>query len=162
MKGSKPFYIGGASEFLDYCYSYYNFDALFASEQYDGLLENVLQFKKKVNKENLYLLQQDKSLLRETKIKDHFVVTISGAGHLLAMHLISALLDQEVTEGNKYIGKIYLHDSYCSENFMNSIEKECYYVQSNNPGKVVKHVEKIGVALTHTDLLIILNHEPFK
>lgn len=164
MKGSKPSYIGGASEFLDYCYSYYNFDSLFASEKFDELLTNVLQFKKKVNAENILIrqLEAKSNVEEETAIKTHYVITIIGAGHILAMHLISQLLDHKVAEGDKYINKIYLYDNSCSETFMKFVEKECYYVQTNYPGKVVKYVQKIGVALTNSDLLIVLDHEPFK
>lgn len=162
MKGSKPHYIGGASEFLDYCYSYYNFDALFASEKYDGLLDNILQFKRKVHSENVLLeAGGDKSPVN-TVPKKHYVVTISGARHLLAMHLISGFLDPKYTQGDKLISKIYLYDNCCTKKFMNYVEKECSYVQTDIPGRVVKFVERMGMALTSTDILIILDHEPFK
>ncbi|XP_047022069.1 putative malate dehydrogenase 1B [Helicoverpa zea] len=163
MKGSKAYYIGGASEFLDYCYSYYNFDSLFASDKYDGLLDNVLQFKKKVNIESIYLrADEEKSHPSDTERKRNIVVTISGAGHLLAMHLISGLLDYEMTEGDMYIHKIYLYDECCSQTFMNFVEKDCSYVQTDNPGRTVKYVTKIGMALTSTDVLIVLDHVPFQ
>ena len=164
MKGSTPHYIGGASEFLDYCYSYYNFDSLFASEKYDGLLDNILQFKRKVNLQN-FLLDVEKDQVPGGTLpipKNEFVVTISGARHLLAMHLISGLLDPEYTRGDKLIHKIYLYDNCDSTQFMSYVEKECSYVQTDTPGRVVKHVDKIGMALTSTDMLIILDHEPFE
>lgn len=162
MKGSKPYYIGGASEFLDYCYSYYNFDALFASEKYEGLLDNILQFKRKVRLENVFHDVEAKRNPVNEPPKNHFVLTISGARHLLTMHLISGLLAPEYTCGDKIISKIYLYDDCCSGKFMNYVEKECSYVQTDTPGRVVKYVEKIGIALTSTDLLIILDHEPFE
>lgn len=163
-KGSTPHYIGGASEFLDYCYSYYNFDSLFASEKYDGLLENILQFKRKVNFQNVLLdIEKEQLPVNTPSIpKSQFVVTISGARHLLAMHLISGLLDPEYTRGDKLISKIFLYDDSGSKKFMNYVEKECSYLQTDTPGRVVKHVDKIGMALTSTDMLIILDHEPLK
>ncbi|XP_050562498.1 putative malate dehydrogenase 1B [Spodoptera frugiperda] len=162
MKGSKAQYIGGASEFLDYCYSYYNFDALFSSEKYAGLLSNILQFKKKLHLENiLHQLDVVKRPTLDAPPQKKFVITISGAGHLLAMHLISSLVDHKIMESDKTIHKIYLYDERCTPSFMNYIEKECSYVQTDNPGKDIKCVSKIGVALTSTDVLIILDHVPF-
>ncbi|CAK1545923.1 unnamed protein product [Leptosia nina] len=42
-----------------------------------------------------------------------------------------------------------------------SVERECSYIGTNYATKVLKYVEKIGLALTNTDILIILDHIPF-
>ncbi|KAH9634512.1 hypothetical protein HF086_016600 [Spodoptera exigua] len=148
MKGSKAQYIGGASDFLDYCYSYYNFDTLFSSEKYDGLLNNVLQFKRKLHiEENLHILDADKRPTLDAPPQKKFVVTISGAGHLLAMHLISGLVDHAIMASDNIIHKIYLYDQSCTPSFMNYIEKECSYVQTDNPGRDINKSKPMGAWL---------------
>ncbi|CAG9795316.1 unnamed protein product [Diatraea saccharalis] len=160
MDGSKPYYIGGASEFLDYCFSYYQFDSFLSSEKFKGLVENLSQYQIKVKNENDILkVTKDSPEIFEKRVKNKFTICISGTGLPLAMHVISGLLEMSV--GDKTISKIYIYDEKCSELFMEFIERECFYIMSNNPGKVVKVVNKIGMALTHTDLLIVLNHVPF-
>jgi hypothetical protein len=161
MKGSKPHYIGGASEFLEYCYSYYEFDSFMASEKFDGLVQNFSQYAKKLKNEDKIVNEiKDTTDYLTMKSKNDFIITISGTGMSLAMYLISGLLEMSV--GLKSISKIYIHDDKCTEDFMAFVERECSYVYTNYPGKVVKVVEKIGLALTHTDLLIVLNHVPFE
>lgn len=161
MKGSKPFYIGGASEFLEYCHSYYEFDSFLASEKFEGLCSNFAQYQQKVKQEKSVLeLREAKAEVLEKPDKQNFVVCISGAGNPIAMHLISGLLDMAV--GEKNISKIYIYDHECSGEFMEFVEKECSYISTDQSTKVVKYVEKLGVALTNTDLLIILDHVPLK
>lgn len=162
MKGSKPIYIGGASEFLDYCHSYYQFDLFLATEKFEGLVKNYSQYQKK--------LKQDEKLIDRKKVQadfvenrpknNNYVICISCAGFPLAMRLVSGLLD--IPDGDKFISKIYIYDNKCSAAFMEYVERECGYVGENNPGKTVKIVEKVGMALTHTDLFIVLDHVPFE
>ncbi|XP_045765449.1 putative malate dehydrogenase 1B [Maniola jurtina] len=156
MTGSVPVYIGGASEFLEYVHSYYLFDAFLAPKRFDHLSDYFGQFQKKIK-------QEDKP---ETRLnvsdyirKTSFSICICGAGNPLAMFLISGLLD---TFEEMSFNKIYIYDELCSQNLMDFIENECNYVGTNYSGKVVKHVNKIGVALTNTDLLILLSYVPFR
>ncbi|KOB74001.1 Uncharacterized protein OBRU01_09668 [Operophtera brumata] len=158
MKGSKPFYIGGASEFLEYCHAYYDFDSFLTSEKIKGICSNFSQYQKNVQEEKIYL-QKTRTGEVETPARQDFVVCITGAGTPLAMLLISGLLEMAVGEKNIY--KIYLYDQECKREFMEFVEKECSYIATDHPGKVVKYVNKIGAALTNTDLLIILDHIPF-
>lgn len=160
MEGSKPVYIGSASEFLDYCHSYYGFESFLSSERFTGLVENLQQLRKKANKETLIIRNENGADKEKREQKSDFIITISGAGNLLAMYIISGLLDMTYNEKN--VSKIYIYDNCCSKSFMKHVEKECNYIGTYHPGKVVQHVEKIGRALTHTDLLIILDHEPFE
>lgn len=160
MKGSKPFYIGGASDFLDYCHSYYHFDQFMTTEKLDSLVHNFTQYEKKLRKDWNVVSQRLCNEFVEPTPKKKFIVTISCTGFPIAMHIVSGLLEMAV--GNKSISKIYIFDSECSEDFMDFIERECSYIGTNNPGKVVKVVEKVGMALTHTDLFIVLDHVPFK
>ncbi|XP_031768230.2 putative malate dehydrogenase 1B [Galleria mellonella] len=159
-KGSKPYYIGGASEFLEYCHSYYKFDVFLASEKFEGLIKNYKQYQKKIkcDTQSVCYISDSKEEIIEKSPKTNFVVCISGAGYPLTMHLISGLLD--MTHGEKTISKIYIHDKE-RKGSMEFIEQECSYIGTNYPGKVVKFIEKIGVALTHSDLFIILDHVPF-
>lgn len=158
VKGSKPYYIGGASEFLEYCHSYYNFDIFLSPRKFAGLIDNAYQFTRKIKEQDAVVSSEDHLL--EKPSKNDFVVCISGAAYPLAMNLISGLLDMSV--GDKSIMKIYLYDSECSQAFMEFVERECSYIGTNYPGKVMKYIEKIGVALTHSDLLIILDHVAFE
>lgn len=162
IKGSKPYYIGGGPEFLEYCYSYYKFDLFLVSEVFEGLPENFSQYSQKLKID--LAKSKEKGAIADimTLVPNQlrFVVTISGAGNPLTMHMISALIDLAV--GEKIISRIYIADSSCTSEFLDYIERECSYILNDQPGKVVRYVEKIGMALTHTDLLIILDHEPFE
>lgn len=162
MAGSKPYYIGGGSEFLDYCYSYYHFDSLFACYKYGDLVQNSAQFKKKVATEKRFLQEENarNPEVQAKTISKLYSITLSGVGNPLAMHLISGLLELDIK--HHVIEKIYLYDDACSEEFMLSLEQECATIESSQPAKIVKYVNKIGIALTSTDLLIILDHVPFK
>ncbi|XP_059056633.1 putative malate dehydrogenase 1B [Achroia grisella] len=160
-KGSKPHYIGGSSEFLDYCHSYYKFDVLLASEKIETLIKSYksYQTKLKSDRKSVKRILETTEEIREQP-KTNFVVCISGARYPLTMHLISGLLD--MSQGEKTIYKIYIYDEECTKGFMEFIEQECSYISTNHPGKVVKYIEKVGVALTHSDLFIILDHVPFQ
>ncbi|XP_028165444.1 putative malate dehydrogenase 1B [Ostrinia furnacalis] len=159
MKGSKPYYIGGASDFLDYCHSYYQFDLFLSTEKFEGLVHNFSQYEKKLKTDQDVISRRiSNAEFVERPPKNNFIVTISCTGFPLAMHLVSGLLD--MTVGEKSISKIYIYDSECSEAFMEFVERECSFIGTNHPGKVVKVVEKVGMALTHTDLFIILDHAP--
>ncbi|KAM3961000.1 putative malate dehydrogenase 1B [Aphomia sociella] len=163
-KDSKPYYIGGAPEFLDYCHSYYKFDVFLSSEKFEHLINNYKQYQKKIthDKQRVSSIKSNIESKLETTgkpAKTNFVVCISGAGCPLTRHIISGLLDMSF--GEKSISKIYIYDQECSTDVKDYVEQECSYISSNHPGKVVKYVEKVGVALTHSDLFIILDHEPF-
>lgn len=161
MIGSKPFYIGGAADFLEYCHSYYDIDVFLTPENIEGLTANFAQFKNKLKFETKELKHFKEKLDKiEKLVQTDFVVTITGAGHPITMHLISGLLDMSV--GNKTVSKIYLFDPDGSSEFMDFVEQDCRYVDTKHAGKVVKYVTKIGTALTNCDLLIILDHVPFK
>ncbi|KAJ0178953.1 hypothetical protein K1T71_005728 [Dendrolimus kikuchii] len=155
MQGSKPVYIGCASEFLDYCHSYYGFESFLSTERFKGLVENMRQLEMKLNKESFITTDQG---TKEPEQKNDFVISISGAGNPLTMYIISGLL--EMTYNEKNVSKIYIYDNCCSKTFMEYVEKECSYIGTYHSGKVVQYVEKIGRALTHTDLFIILDHVP--
>lgn len=161
MKGSKPYYIGGASQFLEYCHSYYNFEAFISLSKFEGLIKNFSQYQRKI-KEDTNTIKELKARFEvaEDPIKNNFVICISGASCPLTMHLISGLL--EMCVGDKSISKIYLYDSKCSYDFMEYVERECGFIGTKHSGKVVKYIEKIGSGLTHTDLLIVLDHVPFE
>lgn len=161
MKGSKPFYIGGASEFLEYCHYYYEFDSFLAAEKIVGLSSIFAQYQKNVREEkiDLHTKQAKSGEVENLSAKNNFVVCLYGAGHALAMLLISGLLEMAV--GEKNISKIYLYDSECTREFMEFVENECSYIGTDQPGKVVKYVKKVGVAFANTDLLIVLDHIPF-
>ncbi|XP_049870291.1 putative malate dehydrogenase 1B [Pectinophora gossypiella] len=160
MKGSKPYYIGGAPEFLEYCHSYYNFDVFMGMEKYQGLVKNYAQFKRKLKQEEIdTTVPFEPSVSSDPADKTHYVVCITGASCPLANHLVSRLLD--MSTGTRCISKIFLYDEDCSPEFLESIETECSYIGTNFPGRVVKYVDKIGNALTITDVLIVLDHEPF-
>lgn len=160
MKGSKPYYIGGASDFLDYCHSYYKFDVFLATEKFEGLVHNFSQYENRLKEDSDDIKHKHDGDFVVHPPKTNFIITISCTGFPLAMQLVSGLL--EMTIGSKSISKIYIYDSECSEAFMDFVERECSYIGTNYPGKVVKVVEKVGIALTHTDLFIILDHVPFK
>lgn len=161
MKGSKPYYIGSAPDFLEYCHSYYQFDSFLATENFEGLVKNFSQYQKKLKYDNKAVnRKKSKDDFVEPLPKKDFIICISCTGFPLAMHLVSGLLDMSV--GDKTISKIYIYDSTCSETFMDFVERECSYIGSSHPGKIVKVVEKVGMALTHTDLFIILDHVPFE
>ncbi|XP_063377490.1 putative malate dehydrogenase 1B [Cydia fagiglandana] len=163
MKGSKPYYIGGLPEFLDYCHSYYQFDYFMADSKFKGITENCNQYRTKIKKDNqeiqLKLSTEQKVTKTESLPKNDYVVCISGAGFQLTEHLISQLL--ELSVGTKTIAKIFIYDSECPNPPIDKIEHECSYIETNYSGKVVKYVEKIGIALTYCDLLIVLDHVPF-
>lgn len=165
MKGSKPILIGSAPDFWDYCYSYYNFETFLSRDMLDNLTKNIAQFKDKIKYEvqNMSLVQHHSKSLQSSLVepetnKKNFVVCISGACHPLVMHLVSGLLEMSV--GDKNISKIYIFDPDCSEKFMKFVENDCSYVDTECPGRVVKLIDKIGLALTHTDILIIMDHIP--
>ncbi|CAB3236730.1 unnamed protein product [Arctia plantaginis] len=159
MAGSKPYYIGGAPQFLDYCYSYYKFDSLFGSDKFEELLKNSVQLKKKVAIErNLLKNAEINSPVKSSK--KAIIVTISGAGNPISRCLLVGLLEMNVCFNS--IAKIYIYDENCSEEFMLSLEKEYSFIENIYPGKVVKYVRKIGIALTCSDLLIVLDHVPFE
>lgn len=158
-KGSKAFYIGGASEFLEYCHSYYNLDSFLTSEKLGSICHNFMQFKQKIKDEGTRM-ESKKAEKRLNLRAQQFVICISGAGHPLTEHLISGLLEMAV--GDKHITKIFLHDCHCTPDFMELVEAQCRYIFTDNPRKVVRYVEKIGSALSYTDLLIVLDHVPFK
>ncbi|KAI8424088.1 hypothetical protein MSG28_002696 [Choristoneura fumiferana] len=161
MKGSKPYYIGGTSEFLDYCHSYYQFDYFLANSKFEGLLENYSQYRNKIKSDQRTqeVKRMSREKVEENLSKNEYVVCISGARNPLTMHIISELL--ELSVGDKSISKIYIFDDECSNDCLELIERECGYIGTNYPGKVVKYIEKIGVALTHSDLFIIMDHIPF-
>lgn len=163
MKGSKPYYIGGSSDFLEYCQSYYDFDLFFASEKFESLIQNFAQYQNKVKDERTYSTltnRHRKSEILERPFKINIVITIYGAHNPLTMYIISGLLELKNREKN--ISKIYVYHSDCTKEFMDSIERECSYIETDNQTKVVKYVQKIGMALTNTDLFIILDHAPFE
>ncbi|CAH2105353.1 unnamed protein product [Euphydryas editha] len=157
MAGSKPFYIGSASEFLEYCYSYYKFDVYFSPLRFEHLTDNFLQFQKKIKQETIALDRLDNTILVENSTENKVTICISGAGNPLALFIISGLLDVK-----QNIYKIYIYDEECSQTSMEFIEHECNYVGTEYLGKLVKYVDKIGVALTSSDLLIILDYVPFQ
>lgn len=161
LKGSKPFYIGGAADFLEYCHSYYDIDVYLAPEKIEGLTANFTQFRNHIENEKRSIKRlKDRAVVVETPVQTDFVICISGAGHPLTMHLISGLLD--MSAGEKRISKIYIYDSDCPKEFLELVERECVYVGTDHAAKVVKYIDKIGTALTHADLLIILDHAPFE
>ncbi|XP_075971427.1 putative malate dehydrogenase 1B [Anticarsia gemmatalis] len=160
MAGSKPLYIGGGPQFLDYCYSYYNFDSFFASDQSEDLVKNIVQYKKHVAKEKRIQLEEEIKCPAPKPAKKHFTVTISGAGNPLTMHLLSGLLEMDIDD--QTISKIFIYDENCTEDFLLSVERECAFIETYHPGKVVKYVDRLGMALTSTDLMIIQDHVPFK
>ncbi|XP_052740754.1 putative malate dehydrogenase 1B [Bicyclus anynana] len=159
MSGSTPTYIGGASEFLEYVHSYYQFDAFLAPKRFDQLVDYFGQFQKKIKQD----IQLEKEISNAEYVgkneKSSTTVCISGAGNPLTMFIISGLLE---TFGNMSFSKIYMYDEECSQSLMDLIENECNYVGSDYSGKNVKYVDKIGIALTKSDLLIILNYVPFR
>ncbi|XP_013139061.1 PREDICTED: putative malate dehydrogenase 1B [Papilio polytes] len=157
IEGSKPYYIGGASEFLDYCYSYYQFETYVSSERFEGLIDNFNQYKKKVRKDD-NIDDQDSKGPAEDQAKN-LTVCISGASHPLSMYIISGLLDMPL--GNKSMVKIFIYDKDYSQTFLEYVESECSYVGNNYPGKVVKYTNKMGMALASCDLLIIMDYVPF-
>lgn len=158
IEGSKPYYIGGASEFLDYCYSYYQFETYVSSERFEGLIDNFNQYKKKLRKDD-NIDDQDSKGPAEDQAKN-LTVCISGASHPLSMYIISGLLDMPL--GNKSMVKIFIYDKDYSQTFLEYVESECSYVGNNYPGKVVKYTNKMGMALASCDLLIIMDYVPFR
>ncbi|XP_032513015.2 putative malate dehydrogenase 1B [Danaus plexippus] len=160
MMGSKPFYIGGACEFLEYCHSYYNFDLFLSPTRFEHLVYNYGQYQRKI--------KQEKRLNSSSQIFDYqndvkksdYTICISGAGNPISMFIISGLF--EMTSGDKIISKIYIYDDDCSQSLMDFIEYECNFLGGDLSSKVVKNIEKIGVALTGTNLLIILDYVPFR
>lgn len=163
MKGSKPYYLGSAADFLEYCHSYYFFDMFISADKFKGLSDNFKQFKRKLRMDLIDVAEKSSecSLSEElTAPKQSFVICISGASCPLTMYLINGLL--EYSKGDQTISKIYIYDEECSEEFMQYVEEECSYVGTNHPGKVLKFVEKIGMGLTHADLMIIMDHVPFE
>nr|XP_034829947.1 putative malate dehydrogenase 1B isoform X2 [Maniola hyperantus] len=159
MAGSVPIYIGGASEFLEYAHSYYQFDAFLAPKRFDHLSDYFGQFQKKIKQEVKTETRLSLTKHIESVRKTSFSICIWGAGNPLAMFLISGLLE---TFDEMSFSKIYLFDELCSESLMDFIENECNYVRTDYSRKVVKYVDKIGVALTNTDLLILLSYVAFR
>ncbi|KAJ2952050.1 hypothetical protein O0L34_g4313 [Tuta absoluta] len=165
MKGSKPFYIGGISEFLEYVHSYYNFDLFLACDKYHGLIKNFGQYKKKLKEEAIQYKEEINAIE-----KDDCVLCITGASSPAAKQILSGLADMSMWNEDtstfkgkkqKNISKIFLYDDNCSDDDLIKIETQCSFITANYPGKVVKYADKIGNALTIADLLIILDHEPF-
>lgn len=163
MKGSKPHYIGSAADFMEYCHSYYFLDLYISSDRFKGLIDNFKQFKQKALMDNIKVTENsaERTSAEELNTTNNtFVVCISGASCPLTMYLINGLLEYSV--GDKTISKIYIYDEDCSEEFMQYVEEECSYVGTNHPGKVLKFVNKIGMGLTHADLMIIMDHVPYE
>lgn len=163
MKGSKPHYIGTAADFMEYCYSYYSLDLYISEDKFKGLADNFKQFKRKVNMDRIDVADKSSESLTTEEItapKQSFVICISGASCPLTMYLINGLLEYSI--GDKTISKIYIYDEECSEEFMQYVEEECSYVGTNHPGKVLKFVDKIGMGLTHADLMVIMDHVPYE
>lgn len=163
MKGSKPYYIGSAPDFLEYCHSYYFLDMFISADKFKGLVDNFKQFERKLQMDRIDVAEKSSecAIAEEvTSPKQTFVVCISGASCPLTMYLINGLLEYSL--GNKSISKIYMYDEDCSEEFVHYIEEECSYVGTKHPGKVLKFVDKIGLGLTHADLMIIMDHVPFE
>ncbi|XP_072939761.1 putative malate dehydrogenase 1B [Epargyreus clarus] len=159
MEGSKAYYIGGAPDFFDYCYSYYKFDTFLVSERFQGLVKNFAQLQKKQKRDQQVKYLETEPNYEIDTLKKRFIACISGAAHPLTMHLISGLLD--TSYGQKGFSKIYIHDKQENLSFLEFVERECNYIGTNNPTKVVKCVEKLGMSLTNSDLLIVLEHVPF-
>lgn len=164
MKGSKPHYIGSAADFMEYCHSYYFLDMYISADKFKGLIDNFKQFKHKVLMDRIEVTEKSSESVSAEESKAHknstFVVCISGASCPLTMYLINGLLEYSL--GDKTISKIYIYDEECSEEFMQYVEEECSYVGTNHPGKVLKFVDKIGMGLTHADLMIIMDHVPYE
>ncbi|XP_038223196.1 putative malate dehydrogenase 1B, partial [Zerene cesonia] len=156
--GSKPLYIGGAPEFMDYCHSYYDLDVFMTSDTYENLVSNYRQYYKRIKQEIKTKSKNEIEYDLGEPNKNSFAICITGAGNPIAMHLISGLL--ETTFDDKSISKIYIYDNKCLPSFMELVERECSYIGTNYPPRVVKYVDKIGVALTNTDVLIVLDHVP--
>ncbi|XP_050669891.1 putative malate dehydrogenase 1B isoform X2 [Leptidea sinapis] len=162
VSGSKPQYIGGASEFFDFCYSYYKFDVYMLPDRYQHLITNFKQYSKKIKQEQKCITGLTLDFKHnEEPPKTSFTVCISRAGNPMAMYLISGLL--EIINKERSISKIYVYDDHNPNSlpFLELVERECSYIGTQYPSKVVRYVDKIGVALTNTDLLIILDHVPF-
>lgn len=155
--GSTPNYIGGASEFLEYVHSYYEFDAFLAPKRFDHLIDYFGQYQKKIKQEVITETRISNTHLVKKIKKSSFTVCIAGAGNPLTMFLISGLLD-----GGMSFSRIYLYDEICPQTLMDFIESECNYVESDYSGKIVKYIDKIGIALTNSDLVIILSYVPFR
>ncbi|KAG7308036.1 hypothetical protein JYU34_006676 [Plutella xylostella] len=160
MKGSKPYYIGSATQFWDYCYSYYKLETFITCDKLRELIPNIEQFKQEIEIETKALKCGEVHEEIESNItvpKNNFVVCISGAEMNIVKHLIFNLLEMIVEEKN--ISEIYIYDIKNSKSYMKYIERElsCF---KNNP-KTLKYAEKIGFALTHADLLIVLDHAPY-
>lgn len=160
VKGSKPHYIGGASEFLEYCHSYYNFDAYVNLQKLDDLNKNNVQLKNRihVHKDSIQYTTNIEQT-KERKKKNNWEICISGASNLVTTNLLSELL--EIAPSEKNITKIYLYDEVDNNKRMEQLETDCCFVNTKNPNKVVKRVAKLGMGLTHSDLLIVLDHVPF-
>lgn len=157
MAGSKPFYIGNGSDFLEYCQSYYKLDIYLPPKRFENLVDNNAQFQQKLKEESKKIVRLDDISSLEKSVKTKFTICISGAANPLTVFIISGLL-----EYSQQISKVFIYDENCSRDLMKFVENECNYVRSCNSVKVVKYIEKLGVALSSTDLLIILDYIPFR
>lgn len=157
MAGSKPFYIGNGSDFLEYCQSYYKLDIYLPSKRFENLVDSYGQFQDNLKQENKNITRHDDISDIGKSIKTSYKICISGAANPLTLFIISGLL-----EYSQQISKIFIYDENCSQDLMKFVELECSFVKSSNFGKVVKYIEKLGVALSNADLLIILDYIPFR
>lgn len=131
-----------------------------APARYENLVSNYRQYNKNIKrmKESKFHLDIECGM-DENAIKNTFSVCISGAGNPITMHLISELL--EMSSSEKGVFKVYIYDHRFSSSFLELVERESSFTETNYAAKVVKYVDKIGIALTNTDVLIILDHVPF-
>lgn len=160
--GSRPHYIGGASDFLEYCHTYYNLIFFMDTKKMTALCINNKQLQN--NSENMNIFKNDK-LWNPSENK---TICISGANNPLTIHLVSQLLDTQnklnLSDDNseKRISKIYLYHDSIDLSTIELIEKECFYIETVYSKNIIKSVSKLGLALTSSDLLIILDHVSFK
>lgn len=148
---------------MEYCFAYYSLDIYISADKFKGLSDNFKQFQRKLNVAPIDGTDKSSESLAAEEItapKQSFVICISGASCPLTMYLINGLLEYYL--GEKTISKMYIYDEECSEEFMQYVEEECSYVGTNHPGKVLKFVDKIGMGLTHADLMIIMDHVPYE
>lgn len=154
IDGSAPTYIGGATDFWEYCYSYYNFDKYLPKAKFEELFSNMTQLKKRMKQiPTFHKCLAYAETADENITKKSINITISGATHPLVPYLISGLLDY--AKGENYVSKIYLYGCECGDYHY---ERDSNFVDTRNPVKVVKYVSRLGIALTNSELLIIMNH----
>lgn len=160
INGSKAYYIGGDTEFLEYCHSYYKFDSYVNITKLAALSKNIVQFKKKLKDIN-NIKTKNNIIYNVSKEEEKcFAICITGVMNPLVMYLISGLLEISMTA--KRILKIYLYDHNYDESTLSCTELECKYITRESSKNVVKYVSKLGIALTKSDLLIIFDHQSFE